>query len=90
MGKTHKEQAVLVKEIEAAKRLVAIGARYHHYKGEDKIYTVLGIGIMEEDNELYVMYRAEYGEKLTFLRPVNVWLEAVEWQGEKLPRFTKL
>ncbi|MDB5184664.1 MAG: hypothetical protein JWN38_472 [Candidatus Saccharibacteria bacterium] len=90
MGRTHKEQLELKKEIEDAKSKVTIGARYRHYKGKDKVYEIIGLGFLEATDELCVIYQAQYGEKLTFLRPLNIWLEQVEWEGETAPRFTKL
>lgn len=90
MGKTHKEQIELAKEVAAAEEKVTIGARYQHYKGADKIYEVLGLGFLEATNELCVIYKACYDQELTFLRPVTSWLEFVEWEGKTVPRFTKV
>ena len=90
MGKTHKEQLELAKEIEAAASKITVGANYWHYKGRDKVYAVIGLGFLEANDELCVIYQAQYGEKLTFLRPLTVWLENVEWEGKTVPRFTKV
>lgn len=90
MGKTHQEQTVLAAEVARAKTKVTIGATYQHYKGVDKLYTVLGLGFVEATNELCVIYQAQYGKQLTFLRPVTVWLETIEWQGQTVPRFKKI
>jgi hypothetical protein len=90
MGKTYKEQLELAKEVQTAGEQVTVGATYHHYKGKDKIYKVLGLGFIEETTELCVIYQAQYEERLTFLRPVSVWLETVEWEEKTVPRFTKL
>lgn len=85
-----REESDLAEELVAAQSLIGVGTQYWHYKGRDKIYTVLDLGFLEATNELCVVYRAEYGKKLTFIRPLAVWLEHVEWQGESLPRFTKI
>lgn len=90
MGRTHKKQLVLAKEIEDAKLKVSIGAKYHHYKGTDKIYEIIGLGFLEANDELCVIYQAQYGEKLTFLRPLTIWLESVEWEGKIVPRFSTI
>ena len=90
MGKTHKEQLALASEIEAAKTKVTIGAEYWHYKGRDKVYKVIGLGFLEANDELCVIYQAQYGKKLTFLRPLDIWQELVEWEGKTVPRFTKI
>ncbi len=86
----HQEQIALAKEIEEAKTRVTTGAKYRHYKGKDKVYQVIGLGFLEVNDELCVIYQAQYGERLTFLRPLTIWLEEVEWEGKTVPRFTKL
>lgn len=90
MGKTHKEQLELAKEIEEAKSKITVGAEYWHYKGRNKVYKVIGLGFLEANDDLCVIYQAQYGEKLTFLRPLRIWLENVEWEGKTVPRFNKI
>jgi hypothetical protein len=90
MGRTYKEQLELKKAIEDAKSKVTIGAQYWHYKNKDKIYEIVGLGFLEATDELCVIYQAQYGEKLTFLRPLTIWLEQVEWEGKIVSRFTKI
>ncbi len=90
MGRTHKEQLDLAKEIEDAKSKVNIGAKYHHYKGTDKIYEIIGHGFLEANDQLCVIYKAQYGERITFLRPLTRWLEQVEWDGKTVPRFIRI
>lgn len=72
---------------EAATKVQA-GARYKHYK--NLTYKVLLIALREEDCEPCVIYQAEYGERLTFIRPVTSWLESVEIDGRSTQRFTKI
>lgn len=81
-------QAQLAERLQTAKTKVTVGARYMHYKQHS--YTVLAIALREEDNEPCVVYRAEYGSRITFIRPVTSWLEQVEINGETLPRFKKI
>ncbi|HSX31546.1 MAG TPA: DUF1653 domain-containing protein [Candidatus Saccharimonadales bacterium] len=90
MGRTHDEQLVLAKQIEAAQTKVAVGAMYWHYKGRDKTYSVLGFGFLEANDELCVIYQAQYDQRLTYVRPLASWLEHVEWKGKTVPRFTKI
>lgn len=90
MGKTHAEQIQLKAELEQAQDQVEVGGQYRHYKAAHKVYTVLNLAFQEEDNELCVIYRAEYEEKLIFIRPLASWLAMVEWEGGTVPRFTKL
>ncbi len=90
MGKSHKKQLELKAELEQAQSQIEVGAKYRHYKAANKIYTVLNLAFQEEDNELCVIYRAEYEEHLIFIRPLASWVMTVEWDGETVPRFTKL
>lgn len=90
MGKTHTEQVELKVRLDQAKKQVEIGAKYKHFKADHKIYTVLNLAFQEQDNALCVIYQAEYEERLVFSRPLTSWLEVVNWQNKKVPRFTKL
>ncbi len=90
MGKTHIDQLKLAEQIKDATSVITIGALYWHYKGRDKIYQVTGLGFLEATDELCVIYQAQYGEKLIFLRPLTNWLEQVDREGEFIPRFTKI
>jgi hypothetical protein len=58
---------------------------YKHYKGGS--YQVLGVGIHSETLEEYVIYKALYGQGLTWFRPLSMFLEEVEVNGVRQPRF---
>lgn len=61
--------------------------KYKHYKG--KLYEVIGIARHSETLEELVVYRALYqneGENL-WVRPMKMFLEEVEIEGKKMPRF---
>ena len=90
MGRTNEEQAVLEEMIEDAKTKVTVGADYWHYKSRDKVYKIIDLGFIEATDEICVIYKAQYGKGLTFIRPLSIWLEKVDWNGETVPRFTKL
>ena len=81
-------QAQLSERLAKASQQVTAGARYMHYK--QRSYKVLSIALREEDNEPCVIYQAEYGDNLTWIRPVASWIEEVEVNGKKVNRFTKL
>ena len=83
--KTQQELAALL--IDAAIK-VTVGARYEHYKKQT--YTVVALALREEDCAPCVVYRAEYGDGVTFIRPVTNWLETVETDGKIVPRFAIL
>ena len=74
--------------LEAAQK-VSIGEKYYHYKDEVKSYTVTGLSILEETDEVLVKYQMDSHPEVEFVRPLRIWLEQVEWDGKLIPRFTK-
>jgi hypothetical protein len=81
-------QAQLSVKLAQATNSITVGGRYKHYK--QLSYKVLAIALREEDNEPCVVYQADYGDKLTWIRPVASWIEAVEIGGKVVQRFTKI
>jgi cyclomaltodextrinase / maltogenic alpha-amylase / neopullulanase len=71
---------------EAATRL-PLGI-YEHYKGNR--YEVLGVGRHSETHEEMVIYRGLYGSNDYWIRPLNSFLETVDWEGEVIPRFKRV
>ena len=68
---------------------LAIGI-YRHYKG--KLYRVIGVGRNSETLEEVVIYLAlydndEFGKDALWVRPLSMFLESVEIDGKKVPRF---
>ena len=59
--------------------------KYEHYRG--KLYEVLGVARHSETLETFVVYRALYGENDLWVRPLSMFLEKIEIDGEKAPRF---
>ena len=59
--------------------------RYRHYKGDE--YEVIDVGTHSETGEKLVAYRALYGEGLLWLRPLDMFVEEVEYEASKQPRF---
>ena len=62
--------------------------RYRHYKGQE--YEVLGVATHSETEEEFVVYRALYGQRGLWIRPLVMFLEIVVVDGHPLPRFRKL
>lgn len=60
--------------------------KYRHFKGKE--YEVLGVAKHSETLEELVVYRALYGEGDLWVRPLSMWQEKVEKNGEKILRFT--
>jgi hypothetical protein len=80
-------QEDLLQMLAEAAQKVCIGAVYEHYKKQ--LYKVIGLAILEATDEVGVIYEAQYGNNLTFVRALNEWLEEVEWEGKRVTRFTK-
>jgi len=58
---------------------------YRHYKGN--LYEVIGFAKHSETCEEMVIYKALYGERGTWVRPVSMWNEIVEVNGKNVARF---
>ena len=64
--------------------------KYEHYRG--KQYEVVGVARHSETLEELVVYRAlynseEFGENALWARPLKMFLEEVEVEGKRVPRF---
>jgi hypothetical protein len=59
--------------------------RYRHYKGNE--YEVLGTATHSETGETLVVYRALYGARGLWVRPVEMFCESVSVEGQSVPRF---
>lgn len=59
--------------------------KYRHFKGGE--YEVVGIASHSETLEPMVIYRALYGEKGLWVRPLSMWNEIVDRDGYHGPRF---
>jgi hypothetical protein len=62
--------------------------KYEHFKGNK--YEVLGVAKNSETMEELVVYKALYGNYDLWVRPLKMFLEEVEVNGEKIPRFKYL
>ncbi|MFZ1075785.1 MAG: DUF1653 domain-containing protein [Minisyncoccia bacterium] len=86
----HASQEELNARLSDAAALVEVGARYVHCKDASKEYVVKSLAILESTEEIAVVYEAQYGDGITFIRPLSNWLETVEWEGKTVPRFQKI
>jgi Uncharacterized protein conserved in bacteria len=64
--------------------LIPLGT-YRHYKGY--LYEALGFATHSESLESMVIYKALYGERKTWVRPLSMWEEIVEVDGKTVKRF---
>ncbi|MGM0450158.1 MAG: DUF1653 domain-containing protein [Pseudomonadota bacterium] len=60
---------------------------YRHFKGNR--YEVIGVARHSETEEDLVVYRPLYGEGGLWVRPLGMFTETVERNGEVLPRFAR-
>lgn len=63
-------------------RKLEIGKTYRHFKGN--LYKVEGTAKHSETGEVFVVYRQMYGEKVLWIRPLEMFLEEVD--HEKYPK----
>jgi hypothetical protein len=59
--------------------------KYRHYKGG--LYRVEDIATHSENEEKMVVYRPLYGEQALWVRPLKLFMEEVEIEEKKQPRF---
>ena len=59
--------------------------KYKHYKGNE--YEVIGVARHSETLADMVVYQALYGNRQIWVRPLAMFMEEVEIDGLKIPRF---
>lgn len=63
--------------------------KYRHYKGGD--YEVIAVATHTETNEQLVVYRSLYNVDVSYwVRPLTMFVETVEVDGETKSRFEKI
>jgi hypothetical protein len=58
---------------------------YRHYKGNE--YEVIGVATHSETNEQMVVYRTLYGDFSLWVRPLAMFSETLNHNGQDLKRF---
>lgn len=86
----HKSQDELLQSLKLAATQVPVGGVYAHYKNPDQAYTVTGHAILENNDVPGIIYKANYGEHISFVRALESWLAQVEHGGTTVPRFSKV
>ena len=79
---------ILKNKIEKAREKIEIGGIYYHYKDPNKKYIVLQIALLENSQNVAIVYQAEYGDKIIWIREIDNFLQVVEINGKKQQRFT--
>lgn len=62
-----------------------IGGIYRHYKGNN--YKLLAVATHSETLEKMAVYQALYGEMGIWVRPLAMFMETIEKDGQSLKRF---
>ena len=62
--------------------------KYRHFKGNE--YQVLGTVKHSETMEELVLYKALYGEKGMWVRPVSMWNQEITRGNRTFKRFEKI
>ncbi|KPU43389.1 hypothetical protein OXPF_28300 [Oxobacter pfennigii] len=68
-----------------AQQEIKPGKKYRHFKGNE--YLVLHIAKHSETMEDLVVYQALYGEGGIWVRPLSMFTEKVEINGQLISRF---
>lgn len=58
---------------------------YRHFKGN--LYKLVAVARHSETLEEMVVYQALYGDGGLWVRPLGMWSELVEQDGQRVPRF---
>lgn len=87
----HRDQTKLLKDLESLKSKIKVGDKYYHYKHHDQFYHIVAVGFIEATEEPCVVYEAEYGDKITWVRTENDFFAKVKLEdGTEVDRFTKV
>lgn len=68
--------------------MIKVGQKYKHFKGNE--YLVLHLAKHSETEQDMVVYQALYGERGIWVRPISMFEEKVEMNGEMVNRFEEI
>ncbi|MCY6371794.1 DUF1653 domain-containing protein [Clostridium ganghwense] len=69
-------------------RQIKLGKKYKHFKGKE--YLVLHVAKHSETLEKMVVYKALYGERGIWVRPLSMFLGKKEVNGKLVNRFEEI
>ncbi len=86
----HKTPEILRKEIEEGKKQVPVGSLWGHFKNPDKYYKIVDLVIIEETDEVGVLYKSTFEptKGIIFLKTLESFLSYKETEEGKVKRFT--
>lgn len=88
---SHISEEELLQKLATAEERLDLDAKYYHYKSPEKYYTIIAVALDESTSEPCVVYKAEYGEELIWVRTLEKFFEEVEKEdGTKVPRFSRV
>lgn len=70
------------------KETIKLGQKYRHFKGKE--YRVLYLAKHSETLEDMVVYQPLYGDMGIWVRPLEMFLEKVEFEGKIVNRFEEV
>ncbi|NDY95901.1 DUF1653 domain-containing protein [Wenzhouxiangella limi] len=62
--------------------------RYRHFKGGE--YQVLDVARHSETEEWMVVYRPLYGDRALWVRPLELFTDHKQIEGQPVPRFKRI
>jgi hypothetical protein len=62
--------------------------RYRHYKGNE--YELIDIATHSETEQKMVIYKTLYGNQSLWVRPLDMFIEKVNFNGKEVKRFQKI
>lgn len=83
----HTNETDLLKQLDKCREIVLVGRLYYHYRTPTDFYKVLDIGLDEATENVVVIYQAQYGKYLIWVRSFDKWCESVENNGKMVQRF---
>ena len=82
-------QAELGELLAEAKKQIEPGSGYQHSKTGGE-YTIVDVVLNEATEKPLIIYRAKYGDELTWARELDAFIDMVELNGKTVPRFVKI
>lgn len=70
---------------------IAVGDIYYHYKdlSASKPYKIITLAVDESTEKISIVYEAQYGEKIRWIRTLDNFTELVDDTTGQIPRFRR-